>query len=164
MEESRHISSIDSLKSIIAFIKLRVSNNEFEVLYEKGLNDNTLDNFVEGIYYDYSKSRIRKLSFKINPDSMGEWKTIKITSNELNTVLKADWKYSLKNYSSKFFIFSCLLGTTALYEIHYPMNQNEVEKYLKNGEIFLDKLYTEINMKSPMNVKRKIEIQQSKSR
>ena len=164
LEEFIRISNPSSLKSTIDSIKLRISNNELEILYEKGLYENTWDDFIEGIYYDYAKSRIKKLTFETYHGPRGEWKTLEITQEELNAAFKIDWKYSLKNYEAKVFILSCLLGTIGLYEIHYPMNQNEVKQYFKNGEIFLDKLYKEINLNSPTNINRKIEIKKRKSR
>ena len=163
MEEFIKISSPIILKSTIESIKFLVSNNELEILFEKGLYDNTWDDFIEGIYFDVANEKFKILTCETYHGSGGEWKTLEIKQENLNTVFKCEWKYILQNYESKVFILSCLLGPTGLYEINYPMNQKEVKLYFETGEVFLDKIYKEINFSSPNNIKRKVRIEKEKA-
>ena len=126
-------------ESIIESLKIAVTKGELIKLFERGIFPDYWDDFVEGFYLN--NGEIFHLTCETYHGSGGEWKKINLDRDDFNSVYQKDNLYSLLNWESRIFMFSCQSTTKSFGEIYYPLSVAEVEKYFNSGVEYLNELF-----------------------
>lgn len=76
----------------------------------------------------------------------------------MKEIIKKDWEYVLYQTEQDRLILSVVCGSVALYDLNFPLNLDEEERFRKEGAKFLDELAAKVNYSPQLFEARKVEI------